>query len=62
MKKYTIIKTKIIEKGYTNKEVAKMMNISEQTLSNWINGKNMKQIEKFIELCQFLNIDIKDLK
>jgi len=61
MKKYIIIKTRIIEKGYTNKEIAKTLNMSEQTLSNWINGKSIQQIDKFIELCKFLDIDIKDL-
>lgn len=61
MKKYIVIKTRIIEKGYTNKEIAKTLNMSEQTLSNWINGKSIQQIDKFIELCKFLDIDIKDL-
>lgn len=61
MKKYVVIKTRIIEKGYTNKDVAKILNISEQTISKWINGKSTQQIEKFIELCKYLDIEIKDL-
>jgi len=61
MKKYILIKTKIIEKGYTNKAVSKILNINEQTISNWIQGKNLIQIEKFIELCKLLDIDINDL-
>lgn len=54
------IKIKIIEKGYTNKEIANMLNLSEQTISNWINGK-LGNIEKFIELCKILDIEIKEL-
>ena len=55
-----IIKIKIIEKGYTNREIAKMLNLNEQTISNWINGK-LGNIEKFIELCKILDIEIKEL-
>lgn len=54
-----IIKMKIIEKGYTNREIANKLNIHEQTISNWINGK-MGNIEKFIELCKILDIDINE--
>ena len=54
-----IIKLKIIEKGYTNREIANKLNIHEQTISNWINGK-MGNIEKFIELCKILDIDINE--
>lgn len=61
MKKYIIIKTRIIEKGYTNKIIADKLNISEQTLSKWINGKSTQQISKFIELCKLLDIEIDEL-
>lgn len=62
MKKYNtkIIKMKIIEKGYSQKEIAKKLNITEETLSRWINGK-LGNIEKFIELCKILDIEIKEL-
>lgn len=58
---YKIIKIKIVQKGYTNKEIAKITGMNEQTLSNWINGKNIKQINQFIKLCKFLNIKIEEL-
>lgn len=61
MEKYKIIKIKIMEKGYSSKGLADKLNITEQTISNWINGKNIKQIDKFVELCILLDIDIKDL-
>lgn len=56
------IKAKIYEKGYTIKEVAKILNIHEQTLSNWINEKNLGNIKKFLELLYFLDLDIKEIK
>ena len=56
------IKAKIYEKGYTIKEVAKKLNIHEQTLSNYINGKNLENINKFLELLNFLELEIKDIK
>lgn len=55
-----IIKIKIIEKGYSQREIAKRLNITEETLSRWINGK-LGNIEKFIELCKLLDIDVKEL-
>lgn len=62
MKKYNthIIKMKIIEKGYSQREIAKMLGIREETLSRWIAGK-LGNIDTFIELCKILDIDIKDL-
>lgn len=54
------IKMKIIEKGYSNKEIAKILEVREETISRWINGK-IGNISKFIELCKILDIDIRDL-
>lgn len=56
-----IIKIKIIEKGYTQKEIAKKIGVTEQTLINWINGQ-IGNNKKFIELLNFLNITIDELK
>lgn len=56
------IKAKIYEKGYNMKEVANILNIHEQTLSNWINEKNLENIKKFLELLYFLDLDIKEIK
>ena len=55
------LKLKIIEKGYTNREIAQRLNINEQTLSNWCNNRNINNIYKFYELCKELDIDIKEI-
>lgn len=55
-----IIKSKITEKGYTQRKIAKELDISEVTLSKWINGK-LGNIDKFIKLCIMLDIDVNEL-
>lgn len=57
-----IIKGRIAELGLTNIEVAETLDINPQTLSNWINNKNIERIEKFIDLLILLNLEINDIK
>lgn len=54
------IKMKIIERGLTQIEVANYIGITPETLSRWINGE-LGNINKFIKLCKFLNIDAREL-
>lgn len=56
------LKIKIIENGYTIRDIANKLNINEQTLSNWINSRNTNQIKKFLELLVLLNFNNEDLK
>lgn len=56
------IKARIYEKGYKYKDVANKLKINEQTISNWINNRNLSNIIKFIELLNLLDLDIKDIK
>ena len=60
--KGNLIKARIIESGYTIKEVADLLDINYQVLSNWINGRNTRQIYKFILLLAFLNITVAEIK
>lgn len=53
------IKIAIIKKGYSQKEIAERIKMSEATLSRWINGK-LGNIDKFIELCYILDLNIDD--
>jgi len=55
------IKAKIIESGYTQRDLADKLGISEITLSNWCNGK-LGNIKVFIELCNIINLDVRELK
>ncbi|MEW9097385.1 MAG: helix-turn-helix domain-containing protein [Clostridiaceae bacterium] len=58
----TIIKARIYEKGYNIKEVSNILNINEITITNWIHGRNIKQINKFLELLDLLDITIDEIK
>ncbi len=56
-----LIKSEIYKKGYTIQNIAEQLNINPQTLSNWLNNRNLCNITKFIELLYMLDIDIKNL-
>lgn len=63
MNKYNmkILKARIVERNYKQKEIAKQLGIREETLSRWLNG-HIGNIRIFLNLCDFLDVDIKDLK
>lgn len=57
-----IIKAKIYEKGYNIKEISSIIGVHEQTLSNWLNYRNLDNITKFIQLLYLLELNPKDIK
>ena len=44
-----------VNAGYTQKEVAKRLNMGERTIQHWESGKNASTVDKFIELCVLYN-------
>ncbi len=40
--------------GYTQKEIAKLLNISEGNITNWKKGDNLPSIEILYKLCVIL--------
>lgn len=56
------IKARIYEKGLEYKDIANALNIHVQTISNWINNRNLNNINKFIQLLILLDLDISDIK
>lgn len=58
----TRIKIAMLEKNLTVIELAENLQINVNTISRWINGKNLSSIEKFIEMLQILELDINDIK
>lgn len=56
-----IIKIRMIEKELNNKNLASMLSINENTISRWINGKNLIQIENFLKMLEYLNISINEI-
>lgn len=41
---------------YSQKQIAKILNISEGNITNWKNGDNMPSIEILYRLCILLNV------
>lgn len=56
-----LIKIKLIEKDITMKDLAPVLNVNCNTLSRWANGNNLNQIEKFLKLLDYLNIELNDI-
>ena len=55
------IRSKRKEKNITQQELASRLGVSEKTVSNWENGRNMPDLSLFNPLCEELNISINDL-
>lgn len=54
------LKLKIYENNLTIKEISKKFNISEQTITNWINKRNVNSIITFLKITQFLKFKTED--
>jgi len=57
----TIIKDKIEEKGIKQNWIAEQLEIAPRTLNNWMNYKNLNQVEKFIKLMLMLDVPMIDV-
>ena len=55
------IKEKRKEKKLTQLELASRLGVSEKTVSNWENGRNMPDLSLFNPLCEKLDISINEL-
>lgn len=44
-----------VNAGYTQKEVAKRLNMGERTIRRLESGKTAPTVDKFIELCRLYN-------
>lgn len=49
------------EKKLTQSELAEKLGVTEKSVSNWENGRNMPDISLFKELCKILGITINEL-
>lgn len=51
----------LTEKGVYNREIAKFLNKSEQTISRWVNNHRQPSLEELNKIAEFLKVDIRDL-
>ena len=45
-----------VNAGYTQKEAAKLLHISNKTLQNWESGKSYPNADKIAEICELYQI------
>ncbi|MCD7722517.1 MAG: helix-turn-helix domain-containing protein [Clostridiales bacterium] len=56
-----LLKAKIIEFGYSQKDIADFLNISLATLNYKINGKREFKMSEIAPLCKILNLNETEL-
>ena len=56
-----IIKTKLIEKGYSVISLSNEINCNPMTITNWIHNRNNYNIKIFLKLMQALDLKPDDL-
>ena len=49
------------QKNMTQQELAEKLGVSDRTIGNWENGRNMPDLSLFKPLCNELNISLNDL-
>lgn len=60
MSKITL-KAARVNVGLSQKEAAKLLNVSNKTLGNWENGASYPKANKVTELCALYNVRYDDL-
>ena len=48
-------------KNITQQELAEKLSVSDRTIGNWENGRNMPDLSLFKPLCEILDISINEL-
>ncbi|MED3792350.1 helix-turn-helix transcriptional regulator [Niallia alba] len=55
------LKVKLAEKGISNNQLAEMLRVNKQTVSNWVSGRHVPPLETLFVICEKLECDINDL-
>ena len=55
------IKEKRLKKNLTQSEFANILGVTERTVSNWENGKNLPDLSLYNDICKILNITTNEL-
>ena len=61
MKKINRLGEVLQEKGIYNREIAKYLNKSEETISRWINNHRQPSLNDLYTIAEYLEIDIRSL-
>ncbi len=55
------LKVVLAEKNLTAKRLSEMTNISQSTISNYLNGKSEMKFSTLVKICRALSIEFEDL-
>jgi transcriptional regulator with XRE-family HTH domain len=55
------LKEVFIEHNISNLTIVDLFNVSESTVSRWVNNKQQPDILKFYKIAEYLKIDIREL-
>lgn len=55
------IRELINESGMTKRFVANKLEVNENTLGNWMDGRSMPKLDQAVKLADILNCDVNDL-
>lgn len=50
-----------IKHGLTQSQLAKIIGVSDKTISKWETGKGIPEVQSLLPLCEALNITVDDL-
>jgi len=56
-----IIEELIESSGLKKRYIAKQINVNENTITNWINGKSYPRLDQAVKLAYILNCEVNDL-
>lgn len=55
------IATRRKQKGWSQKQLAEALNISDKTISKWETGRGLPEVSCMLPLCHLLNINVNEL-
>ena len=58
---YNRIKAVLAEEGKTNKDLAELLGLSDQTISRWCTNKRQPSVEMLYEIAKVLKINVREL-
>ncbi|MBO9730779.1 MAG: helix-turn-helix transcriptional regulator [Chitinophaga sp.] len=55
------LKIVLVEKHITNKQLAKVLDKTQSTVSQWCTNDKQPSLETFYHIAKYLDVDLKDL-
>jgi len=60
-KQFNRVKAVLADKGKSNKELAELLGLSEQTVSLWCTNTRQPSLEVLYDIAEVLDIDVREL-